>query len=432
MSKPGKPHTVIKPFHFKVPTELWDEIIEVATDIPAAYTLHDYYKIEAFCSEIHGTVVGSAYRNSMSTKIALSKTSKYFNSILKRFILRYIRIEFPGQLFALLEASRNQKIGQEESCLGKDMARWTVRVELAIDNGHIWMAEHTLALSEILGTCKSMSCFSTLFTPLFGVQFESLKTLLPLGESSQLKRLEARIDGDIEKLLEPLRSSLVILCLTGKSCNTVSCEFPQLRVLITNNENGHQKQIIAPKLQACIVANGEDSPKATPRPDSDPDLVVDAAVIEYLSPCLLEKNMLFDLPNWPSLKALRFRYTNLVDWKCAWPDAGSTVRNLDCILIDNFVDRLPADSRSRHLQENLEQLTRSDVFPNLKTFKFLLPKQDQKTPRPYLPDEDHCMWLNWLLRCERRESTFLVSQGVKEWVDDCWLKVTGDGLLRRL
>ncbi|KAF9532223.1 hypothetical protein CPB83DRAFT_950203 [Crepidotus variabilis] len=406
---------------FDLPVEIWHDIIDFATNIPGAFTLRNYFDIETFCEETHGISVGSAFQNALAVKLALSGTSKFFNRVVQRFLLRYIRITSPKQVLIM---SKSLESGIRHGGITQmGLERWTIRVEVAVVTGYVWMPEHTAAICYLLGFCKSMTSFSSLFTSIPGGQLGLPEILKCLGSCPSLRRLETRVDGDIGHDLQPLRSFLEVLCWRGKSRNSISHEFPQLRVLITNSDSGNPKQIIAPKLLACVVASGGDFRMTTPQPD----IKVDAKVVEYLSPCLIQKDKLSDLPNWTSLKAIRFTYCSLVNWDCIWPNEGSVIPSLECVLIDGFLMRLPDGTRGRfgsgYLQENLKKLSTLSMFPNLRTFKLFLGFLDPVL-QAWIPTEDRDIWSVWFSSLSSGQRVF-ISRGQAEWVGNRWVEFDG-------
>ncbi|KAF8735144.1 hypothetical protein AX14_002651 [Amanita brunnescens Koide BX004] len=141
-------------------------------------------------------------------------------------------------------------------------ARWTTRLEIALDGTHIWTQEHSLALAYIIKSCPNLVSFSTAFCTGDPPLLDSPSITSALAESSSVKRVELKTDlPSLKVIATALSQSLEMVWLlpsrrASEDHGPWTCCLPNLHTLVSQFQFGRVlDHLELPSLDTLIVSD---------------------------------------------------------------------------------------------------------------------------------------------------------------------------------
>ncbi|CAA7270912.1 unnamed protein product [Cyclocybe aegerita] len=401
----------------QLPTEIWERIVEFATEIPGVYATEDHAAIAGFSRDRYGICLSNWFKDAVETKLALSRVSRYWNDLMQLFLLRHIRIKTGRQACETAAAlKRLTKRAKPDNGPGK----WTLRVEIALDGIHAWTEKHTKAMRTIFKNCPNIVCFSTVFSTADPYIYSCPTLIGYLSGHQGLKRLELKFDAEVlGAVVQGLGPALQVLWLYP--CRRITRDrdigrylFPNLRVLISEALcEPYIKALTAPNLEACIIDLSFE-PSLLP--------VMDRSRIRYLATSNVQR-IASKLESLSNLKTLSMTYYELATQAIPWPTKSMIHLWLECIMIEEINGK-----EYTHLRINLAHLISMHMFPNLKCIRLFLPVEDRVDYSPVLPDSVRLLWLEWLRDCQLQGIRIEISQGIYQWTEDFWTAISFEEL----
>ncbi|TFK55068.1 hypothetical protein OE88DRAFT_1653705 [Heliocybe sulcata] len=230
---PSPPH--------QLPSESWLAIFREATWTPGAMEVDDYDAFTAYTRDEHGINLYARYREAMDTKLSLSLVSKRWRALATEFLYEYIVIKNGHHACEIRDALEGSSV---ETLAGqRAYGSWTLRMDLALEDVHVWEDWHTAAMVGILQNCPNLAVFSTAFCTAEAYLFYPstfLQALAPLRDLKNLRRLELRGDVSfLNDLVSEVSESTEVLWLLppakgSRRNESLSLCLPKLRVLKNN------------------------------------------------------------------------------------------------------------------------------------------------------------------------------------------------------
>ncbi|KZT26383.1 hypothetical protein NEOLEDRAFT_1091295 [Neolentinus lepideus HHB14362 ss-1] len=416
----------------QLPPEIWLMTFRKATWIPGTTRLSDRDEFTAYARDDHGLNLYIRHRQAMDTKLSLSLVSKSWRILAAEFLYEYIVIKNGEQACQVNNVFKHDgyHLGQQtySSC--------TTRIDLALEDVHVWEDHHTSAVVSILKHCSNLVTFSTAFSTAEAYLFYPstfLQALVPLRDLKKLRRLELRGDVNfLNDIVSQVTEEIEILWLLpppkgSRRNESLSLCLPKLRTLkmsfieakftldwqMPSLENYSTGEVVY--LPQHLEANGSHLRwVAIPKP---------AFVITTLSFC----------PNLLELD-IQFGGTSLVpfNWTCSHT-------NLRRILFEGCPDfsrpiSWYKESNSSHLKclrTSLLTLINGTTFPALECIRLVL----SLNWIPYdgePPDVFTHIWDFWLDSCTSRGIRVEVSVGASDHTADIWQPFSSSMLLRTL
>lgn len=377
----------------KLPFEIWDIIVDLATYVPRAYDVHDYAAFAVFTFDTGGLCARSRVESSIRDKLAIALVCKVLYAAVQPFLFELLRINSGKQALAVVKILTQRG----------DSRKKTRRIELALEKGHKWTDDHTVAMIYIFAMCPNLVCFSTA-SSYPGPWVCHLSNLIHfLGDHKNLKRVEVNASKQAMRSIEAFLQDLEVLWMLpgGQSpCISIQCfRLPQLRALsIADRYPSHEIwDLKVPNIRAYIAT--QNTPSVITR--------ILLGNIEYLSG-LDAREAISYLGILSNLKTLTVNYIELATQTITWSkDAG--LPTLQCVLIEEVGSEAFQPAWTESLEENLERITSPDIFPNLRRVKIHL-----SFPKDHLAETEYKIRLQWLKSCVERGLRIEMLQGKME------------------
>ncbi|EPQ58289.1 hypothetical protein GLOTRDRAFT_91738 [Gloeophyllum trabeum ATCC 11539] len=201
----------------------------------------DHDSLIAYSRDEHGINFFARYRHAMATKLSLSLVSKSWHTFIAEFLYEHVVIRNGEQATQFKDAiGRGKPHSTHRGC-----GFWTSRIDLALEDVHLWEDDHTNSLCSLLQDCPNLVTFSTAHCVAEAYLFYPdtfMKALVPLANLKKLKRLELR--GEIPFLTSIVSqvSDVEVLWLLPplkmlRESKASSLYLPRLRTLITDFRN---------------------------------------------------------------------------------------------------------------------------------------------------------------------------------------------------
>ena len=407
----------------ELPPEIWQKIFRYAVQLPGAFSHTDVDGFIAFTRDQYGICAQTRFKAVMSTKLALSSVCPTWNALMMRHMFEYILLESGLQALRVADAfARHASTAWDKySCRP---ARWTTRLEIALDGAHTWTQEHSLALAYIIKSCPNLISFSTAFCSEDPPILDNLSVISALAESS-VKRVELKTDlPSLKVITTALSQSLEMVWLlpsrrASEDHDPWACHLPNLHTFVSHFQFGRVlDHLELPSLDTLIISDTCDRASMISKGGRH---------LQYLS----VSDVAITLPLLPMCQNLLTLAINFHE---------VTLRNFALLfknVILSKVQRLVIEGNSdtdlswwftakpaRHtecLRKNLASFASAETFPNLRNVQLVLPLSMERISHdPSARCNWWSIWSSWFISCNTRGITVETAYRSQQWSANQW------------